>query len=110
MRSSAATSRTRRWRRRPDATVRRTRLDSKSPVCPTAPPTTKIREEPMLRIVAAALMLAAGTVTAFAQGVASPEVLKELAPTGKLRAAINLGNAVLAQKDPATGQPKGVTP
>ncbi len=27
------------------------------------------------------------------------EVVKELAPTGKLRAAINLGNAVLAQKD-----------
>jgi polar amino acid transport system substrate-binding protein len=64
----------------------------------------------MLRIIAAALMLAAGTVTAFAQGAAPPEVLKELAPTGKLRAAINLGNAVLAQKDQATGQPKGVTP
>ena len=64
----------------------------------------------MLRIIAAALMLAAGTVTAFAQGAAPPEVLKELAPTGKLRAAINLGNAVLAQKDPASGQPKGVTP
>src|SRR5262245_15639298 len=41
---------------------------------------------------------------------ASPDVLKELAPTGKLRAAINLGNGVLAQKDPASGQPKGVTP
>lgn len=35
--------------------------------------------------------------------------LKELAPTGKLRAAINLGNAVLAQKDPATGEPVGIT-
>ena len=40
----------------------------------------------------------------------SPDVLKDLAPTGKLRAAINLGNMVLAQKDPATGQPKGITP
>src|SRR5262252_8733071 len=39
----------------------------------------------------------------------SPDVLKDLAPTGKLRAAINLGNMVLAQKDPATGQPKGIT-
>jgi polar amino acid transport system substrate-binding protein len=39
----------------------------------------------------------------------SPDVLQDLAPTGKLRAAINLGNMVLAQKDPATGRPKGVT-
>ncbi len=38
-----------------------------------------------------------------------PDVVKNLAPTGKLRAAINLGNPVLAQKDPAGGQPKGVT-
>lgn len=37
-------------------------------------------------------------------------VLSELAPTGKLRAAINLGNGVLAQKDAVTGAPKGVTP
>ena len=35
--------------------------------------------------------------------------LKDLAPTGKLRAAINLGNGVLAQKD-ADGNPKGITP
>src|SRR3954462_9413898 len=34
---------------------------------------------------------------------------KEIAPTGRLRAAINLGNAVLAQKDPATGEPSGVS-
>ena len=38
------------------------------------------------------------------------KVLKDLAPTGKLRAAINLGNSVLAQKDDASGQPKGITP
>ena len=36
-------------------------------------------------------------------------VLRDLAPTGKLRAAINYGNPVLAQKDVATGQPKGVS-
>lgn len=41
--------------------------------------------------------------------MADAAVLKELAPTGKLRAAINLGNSVLAQKDDA-GKPKGVTP
>ena len=37
-------------------------------------------------------------------------VLAQLAPSGKLRAAINFGNSVLAQKDPATGEPKGITP
>jgi polar amino acid transport system substrate-binding protein len=38
------------------------------------------------------------------------KVLKDLAPTGKLRAAINLGNSVLAQTDEAAGKPKGITP
>ena len=38
------------------------------------------------------------------------KVLNDLAPTGKLRAAINLGNSVLAQTDEATGKPKGITP
>jgi polar amino acid transport system substrate-binding protein len=39
----------------------------------------------------------------------SPAAVAELAPTGKLRVAINLGNIVLAQKDPTTGEPRGVT-
>ena len=39
----------------------------------------------------------------------SPDVLNDLAPGGKLRAAINLGNIVLAQQDPATGEPRGVS-
>ncbi len=38
----------------------------------------------------------------------SANVLEDLAPTGKLRAAINQGNAVLAQKGP-NGEPVGVT-
>jgi polar amino acid transport system substrate-binding protein len=33
----------------------------------------------------------------------------DLAPNGKLRAAINYGNPVLAAKDPATGEPRGVS-
>jgi len=37
-------------------------------------------------------------------------VVTELAPSGKLRAAINFGNSVLVQKDPATGEPRGVSP
>jgi polar amino acid transport system substrate-binding protein len=40
---------------------------------------------------------------------AAPEIVKEFAPTGKLRAAINQGNSVLVQKDPGGGEPKGVT-
>jgi polar amino acid transport system substrate-binding protein len=36
-------------------------------------------------------------------------VVAELAPTGKLRTAINFGNIVLAQKDPASGEPRGVS-
>lgn len=36
-------------------------------------------------------------------------VLKEFTPTGKLRASINLGNPILANKDPLTGQPCGVS-
>jgi polar amino acid transport system substrate-binding protein len=37
------------------------------------------------------------------------EIARELAPTGRLRAAINFGNPVLAQKDPASGEPRGVS-
>lgn len=36
-------------------------------------------------------------------------VLQELAPSGTLRAAINFGNAVLAQMDPVTGEARGVS-
>ena len=39
----------------------------------------------------------------------SPAALAELAPTGTLRAAINFGNPVLASKDPATGEARGVS-
>src|SRR5262245_40787411 len=40
----------------------------------------------------------------------SGDVLKEFAPTGTLRAALNLSNIVLVQKDERTGEPKGITP
>lgn len=39
----------------------------------------------------------------------SQEAVRDLAPGGKLRAAINTGNEVLAQKDAATGELKGVS-
>ncbi len=40
---------------------------------------------------------------------ASIDIVHAFAPTGKLRASINLGNAVLAGKDLATGAAKGVS-
>jgi polar amino acid transport system substrate-binding protein len=43
------------------------------------------------------------------QAIDRAEVLRELAPSGKLRAAINLGNPILAQKGPAGGDPVGVS-
>jgi polar amino acid transport system substrate-binding protein len=69
---------------------------------------------------AATLLLAVATGTAFAQNsttpssqgnpmaTVSPDVVKSLAPTGTLRAGINLGNIVLAQTLP-NGQLGGVT-
>ncbi len=37
------------------------------------------------------------------------DVVTDLAPTGRLRVAINFGNPVLAQRDPAGGPPRGVS-
>jgi polar amino acid transport system substrate-binding protein len=73
----------------------------------------------------AAMIAAAGTFAVLAQNAVaqnagaptargstvtpvSPDVVKELAPTGKLRAALNFGNGVLVQGSP--DDPKGVTP
>src|SRR5262245_45112639 len=62
----------------------------------------------MFRIAAALvgveLLMAA---SASAQGV-PPAARSDLAPRGVLRAGINYGNAILAQKDPASGQSRGV--
>lgn len=38
-----------------------------------------------------------------------PSVVAAFTPTGKLRASINLGNPVLANKDPESGEPFGVS-
>ena len=70
-------------------------------------------------LLGAALTAAAGTCAGFAQTPGGPtpkgstvtpvppEVVKELAPSGKLRAALNLGNGVLVQGTPQ--DPRGVT-
>jgi polar amino acid transport system substrate-binding protein len=39
----------------------------------------------------------------------SPSIAAALAPTGKLRACINLGNPILATRDSATSSPRGVS-
>ncbi|WP_321957711.1 ABC transporter substrate-binding protein [Paraburkholderia bannensis] len=38
-----------------------------------------------------------------------PALVKAFAPTGTLRASINLGNPILANRDPVSGQPFGVS-
>ncbi|MBU1441727.1 MAG: transporter substrate-binding domain-containing protein, partial [Gammaproteobacteria bacterium] len=40
---------------------------------------------------------------------ASPGPASAMAPTGALRASINLGNPILARRDPAGGEPTGVS-
>jgi len=55
-------------------------------------------------VLVAALLLSCAAIPTVPPGARS-----ELAPTGKLRAAINFGNPVLAQKDPAGGEPRGVS-
>jgi polar amino acid transport system substrate-binding protein len=74
-----------------------------------------------MKVLCAVILLAAGALAAAAQttgasspevkGVAkpSPDIITSLAPTGKLRAAINFGNAVLAQRDPKSGEPRGAS-
>ena len=57
----------------------------------------------------APFLLLASTLSGFAQGNAvQPNVLRDLAPSGKLRAAINFGNQVLAQRGDG-GEPKGIS-
>ena len=61
----------------------------------------------MLRLLQAlAFILFASHATA---QTVSPQVVKEIAPEGKLQAAINFGNPVLAQKDATTGEPRGIS-
>jgi len=67
------------------------------------------------RILFAVLIVIGSSCGGFAQPSAergtmstvTPEIVKDLAPTGKLRAAINLGNGVLAQGTPL--EPRGIT-
>jgi polar amino acid transport system substrate-binding protein len=60
----------------------------------------------MLRASLSLLYLASFVLAAAAQE--STPAVKELAPSGRLRAAINFGNPVLAQRGP-NGEPRGVS-
>ncbi len=57
----------------------------------------------------AIVVLAGSLLAACASAPPAPPAVADLAPTGKLRAVINLGNPILAQKDGATGEVKGVS-
>jgi polar amino acid transport system substrate-binding protein len=57
-----------------------------------------------LSLAAAVLLCACAT-----PAVAPSSAVAQLAPAGKLRAAINFGNPILASKDPATGAARGVS-
>jgi hypothetical protein len=63
----------------------------------------------MPRLFCALMLLMAAASASLAQdaGTVPPAVVKALAPTGKLRAAINVSNIVLAQRDAAGGTPRG---
>src|SRR4029077_15506125 len=75
--------------------------------------TSWVAEDPLMKKTLALLALALSCLASPVTGVMAqnvpPTVVKELAPSGKLRAAINFGNIVLAQKDPAGGEPRGVS-
>jgi polar amino acid transport system substrate-binding protein len=62
-----------------------------------------------MRAVTALALIVLAACTAQPMKSAPPSAVADLAPTGKLRAAINLGNPVLASKDAATGEAKGVS-
>ena len=66
-----------------------------------------------MKIAHAAATLLLGLASVLSACSSAPKVpaatVSELAPGGTLRAAINLGNPILASRDPATGQARGVS-
>jgi polar amino acid transport system substrate-binding protein len=57
----------------------------------------------MQKVLCTALFLVLAAGAAAAQSPVPPDAVKELAPTGRLRAAINAGNVVLVQKHASSG-------
>ncbi len=59
-------------------------------------------------VLGACSMTPSSTMTTATPSTPVTATAATLAPMGKLRAAINFGNPILAVKDPATGEPHGV--
>jgi len=59
---------------------------------------------PLLSLLLVTLLASCATVP-----MAPSAVVSDLAPTGKLRAAINFGNPILAARDASTGEARGVS-
>lgn len=63
----------------------------------------------MMPRIAFALIVPAFLVSCATTSMAPPAAVADLAPTGRLRAAINFGNPILAARNAATGEPRGVS-
>jgi polar amino acid transport system substrate-binding protein len=61
-------------------------------------------------LVSLVILTSCGSTTGEFRPPASPAARADLAPTGKLRVGINHGNVLLAARDPATGEFRGVAP
>src|SRR5437762_7303055 len=59
--------------------------------------------------IALAVLLAALLTSCMTPTMAPSAAVNDLAPAGKVRAAINFGNPILATKDAATGEARGVS-
>jgi polar amino acid transport system substrate-binding protein len=56
-----------------------------------------------------ARLIATALLCPLAWAQTQPEIAKQIAPTGTLRAVINLGNPILARKDASNAEPTGVS-
>ena len=63
----------------------------------------------IVSFIAALSLSACSSMTSISVTLPSATARTELAPSGKLRAAINFGNPILAMRDAATGEPRGVS-
>ncbi len=62
----------------------------------------------VLAVVATAILTGCTSISPVTSSP-TPDVVAQLAPSGKLRAAINFGNPILAYNDTATGETRGVS-
>ena len=62
-----------------------------------------------LLVSIAVLAACSGAPRTATTGAASADVVRQLAPSGKLRAAINFGNPILATRDGPEAPPRGVS-